>query len=322
MIAILHFAIFLLISASSSAQQRSFDNDVDRLLAFRSTITADPTGLLTKTWIDSGDPRQIGTPLCPTLFHGVICDPGGTVAVSISLDNLGLTGKVRFEVLSGMVSLQNLTLSNNKLTGFLSPASVSSLTSLRTLDLSYNKFYGAIPHEITNLFNLCFLKLSFNHFTGEFPLGFEALGKLSVVDVSGNFLQGDIGTILGELINADYIDLSWNLFSGKLWLANYNYSSSSVSNLRFLDLSCNRLNGTFFSTETVSLFQNLIFLDVSFNYLTGELPSFANLRNLKFFWARFNQFYGYLPVEFIQESGSTLVNLDISNNLFSGMIIN
>ncbi|KAG4381442.1 hypothetical protein GLYMA_15G148350v4 [Glycine max] len=75
--------------------------------------------------------------------------------------------------------------------------------------------------------------------------------------------------------------------------------SSLANTVHFLNLSCNNLNGRFFTISTIGLFHNLQVLDLSDNFITGQLPSF-----------------GSVPEELLQTS-MPLEELDLSFNGFT-----
>ncbi|KAJ4867109.1 putative inactive receptor kinase [Raphanus sativus] len=72
---------------------------------------------------------------CPENWPGISCDPETGSIVAINLDQLGLSGELKFSTLTGLTSLCNLTLSRNNFSGRGVP-SFRTISSLHRLDLS------------------------------------------------------------------------------------------------------------------------------------------------------------------------------------------
>ncbi|XP_059641026.1 probable inactive receptor kinase At5g10020 [Cornus florida] len=298
--------LFSVVFVSSSA------DEVRSLLEFKKGIREDPLGKVLDSWNQSS--ADLST--CPQSFYGVLCDDEGYVS-AIVLDSLDLVGDLKFFTLNGLKRLQNLSLSGNFLTGRLVPA-LGLMTTLQHLDLSGNQFYGPIPARLNDLWGLNFLNLSLNNFTGWFPSGIRKLQQLRVLDLHSNQLSGDIHDLFSELRNVQHVDLSYNFFQGSLSMDLQNISSLA-NTAQYLNLRHNKLDGEFFSDDAISLFRNLQFLDLGDNHLTGELPSFGSLHNLRVLRLGSNEFHGSIPEELF-ESAIPLEELDLSDNGFSGSI--
>ncbi|KAG1330798.1 putative inactive receptor kinase [Cocos nucifera] len=307
---LLHLLFFTALRGLSAA---SASDDIRSLLEFKKGIHTDPFRV-----VDSWMPPTAGSAACPRDWHGISCDDSGAV-VSLALDGLGLAGDLKFTTLIGLKSLRNLTLSGNAFTGRLVPT-IGTMASLQHLDLSGNQFYGPVPRRITELSRLIHLNLSRNHFTQGFPTGIWKLQQLRVLDLRSNNFWGDIVVLLSELWNAEYIDLSDNAFYGGIRMDSGNLSSLG-NTLRYLNLSNNKLNGGFFSSNSLRVFKSLDVLDLGYNQLNGELPTFDSLYNLKVFRAASNQLYGYIP-EALFGSTMQLMELDLSGNGFTGQYPN
>ncbi|XP_010926236.1 probable inactive receptor kinase At5g10020 [Elaeis guineensis] len=303
-----HLLFFTALRRLSTA---SPSDDIRSLLEFKKGIHTDPFRV-----VDSWKPPTAGSAACPRDWRGISCDDSGAV-VSLALDGLGLAGDLKFTTLTGLKSLRNLTLSGNAFTGRLVPT-VGTMASLQHLDLSGNQFYGPVPRRITELSRLTHLNLSRNHFTQGFPTGIWKLQQLRVLDLRSNNFWGDVAVLLSELWNAEYIDLSNNAFYGPIRMDSGNLSSLG-NTLRYLNLSNNKLNGGFFSSNSLRVFKSLEVLDLGYNQLNGELPTFDSLYNLKIFRAASNQLYGYIP-EALFGSTMQLMELDLSGNGFTGYI--
>lgn len=314
----LHFLVLPLLICSTVAQQpppsTGEKDDVRSLLEFKKGIRDDPSGLVLRSWNESSALEPDG---CPSSWHGVMCEGNGVV-VGVALDGLGLSGDLKFSTLVGMQSLRNLSLSGNNLTGRLVQR-VGSMASLQHLDLSGNRFYGSVPESITDLRGLVYLNISRNGFTGGFPSGMMNLQQLRVLDVSQNGLRGDAGEIFSELRNVEHLDLSNNAFYGMLTMDTANLSSLA-STAKTINVSYNKISGGLFTNATLPLFKNLEILDVNYNQLSGELPSFDALPNLRVLRAGNNQLFGPLQ-EGLFGSAIALLELDLSGNGFTGKLL-
>ncbi|KAG1334513.1 putative inactive receptor kinase [Cocos nucifera] len=303
-----HVLVFSFVGLLSTAAP---SDDIRSLLEFKKGIRTDPSGV-----VDTWKSPPVGSSTCPRDWRGIYCDDSGAV-VSLSLDGLGLTGDLKFTTLTGLKSLRNLSLSDNAFSGRLVPA-IGTMASLQHLDLSGNQFYGPIPERIAELSGLVHLNLSRNSFTQGFPTGIWNLQQLRVLDLRSNKLWGDIAVLLSELRNTEYIDLSSNSFYGGINMESGNLSSLG-NTARYLNLSHNKLNGGFFSSNSLQVFKSLEVLDLGYNQLTGELPSLDSLYNLKVFRVGSNQLYGSIP-EAVFGISMQLIELDLSGNGFTGSL--
>ncbi|KAF7850604.1 hypothetical protein BT93_L5208 [Corymbia citriodora subsp. variegata] len=300
----------LLIVSALVACSRS-EPDATFLLEFKKGIQDDPLRKVLGSWTQSGSDQ------CPKLWTGVTCDDSGVHVTGIALDGLGLSGELKFHTLIGLPMLQNLSLAGNNFTGRIAPA-LGSMASLQYLDLSSNGFYGPIPARITDLYNLNYLNLSMNRFLGGFPFGIRNLQQMKYFDLHGNILHGDIGELLNELRNVEYVDLSGNNFFGSISIGVQNVSALA-NTVHFLNLSHNALNSGFFDADSIRLFRNLEVLDMGNNSITGQLPPFGALPNLRVVRLANNRLFGSLPNELF-ESLIPLEELDLSGNGFTGSI--
>lgn len=158
-----------------------------------------------------------------------------------------------------------------------------------------------------------------NRFSGGFPFGIRNLQQMKYFDLHGNGdLHGEIGELLTELRNVEYVDLSGNKFYGSISIGVQNVSALA-NTVHFLNLSHNALNGGFFDADSIRLFRNLEVLDMGNNTITGQLPSFGALPNLRVVRLASNQLFGSLPNELL-ESVIPLEELDLSGNGFTGSI--
>ncbi|KAK4799054.1 hypothetical protein SAY86_024419 [Trapa natans] len=302
--------LLLLLLACSSGSDSEPDSYF--LIEFKKGIKVDP-GNFMSSWNASNLANRDG---CPSGWIGISCSSDGRVS-SIALDRLGLAGDIKFNTLTGLYMLLNLTLSGNNFTGRIAPT-LGSLGSVQRLDLSVNSFYGPIPGRINDMYSLNYLNLSRNAFTGGFPTGIHNLQQLKSFDLHSNDLWGDIGQLLSELKNVEYVDLSYNRFFGSISVGEQNVSSIA-NTVQFLSLSHNKLSGQFFDADSIRRFRNLRVLDLGDNAIYGQLPSFDSLPNLKVLRLGNNMLFGSIPQELL-ESLIPLEELDLSGNGFTGYI--
>uniref|UniRef100_A0A7N0T9K1 Leucine-rich repeat-containing N-terminal plant-type domain-containing protein n=1 Tax=Kalanchoe fedtschenkoi TaxID=63787 RepID=A0A7N0T9K1_KALFE len=298
--------VLVLFCAASLAGGQS---ETKPLLEFKKGIKRDPLGKVLDSWVldSSADSNA-----CPETWYGVSCEVGHVVAVV--LERLDLAGELKFNTLTGLTMLRNLSLAGNSFTGRIAPV-LGTMVSLQHFDLSNNQFYGPIPGKFTGLWALNYINFSSNSFEGVFPSDIDKLQQLRVLDLHSNKIRGDVGGILQRLVHVEVLDLSSNLLYGEI----SGDMSSFVYTVRHVNLSRNGLSGGFFREDAFSTLQNLAVLDLSYNQLTGGLPLFSSLRYLQVLRLGNNQFTGSIPEELL-ESSMPIVELDLSTNGFTGFI--
>ncbi|KDP34924.1 hypothetical protein JCGZ_09212 [Jatropha curcas] len=229
-------------------------------------------------------------------------------------------------------SIKHLNLSHNQLTGSLiSGGELQLFRSLEVLDLSYNQLSGDLP-GFDFAYYLQVLRLSNNKFSGFIPndlLKGDSL-LLTELDLSANNLSGPISMIMsttlhilnvssnglvGELPlvtgSCTVLDLSNNQFEGNLT------KIAKWGNINYLDLSQNRLTGSF--PEVLPQFLRLNYLNLSHNSLTSSLPkAIAQYPKLRVLDLSSNQLDGPLLTDLL--TLPTLQELHLQNNLLNGAI--
>ena len=210
--------------------------------------------------------------------------------------------------LFNLPSLVSLILENNQ---FIGEIGEFKSNSLKYLDLGYNKLQGSIPRSISRFVNLTHLSLSSNNCS--IMLELEMISKLK---------------------NLDYLDLSNNLVSINNnvtytlpKLQQLNLSSTNISefpiflrtttNLQFLDLSKNRINGQFPRWLGDVGRDSLYFLDLRDNLLQGPFPNISFLGLAYLFFSN-NKLSGEIPSSICNTS--SLEVLDLSHNNLSGLV--
>ncbi|GER26059.1 leucine-rich receptor-like protein kinase family protein [Striga asiatica] len=250
--------------------------------------------------------------LCNNRFSGYVPNNllkgGSLVLTELDLSGNNLSGPITTIT---STTLHTLNLSSNVLSGEL-PAltggcAVIDLSSnqfegnltrllkwgnVQILDLSRNRLTGPIPEETAQFLRLNYLNLSGNSLIGPLPeVMMTSFPKLSVLDLSFNRLDGPLLTNLFTRSTLEELHLQSNRFSGSV-----NFSPSSAGdflNLRVLDLSDNRLNGSLpYSICNMTALNSLY---ISRNNFTGPIPN--NLSDtLESFNVSFNDLSGFVPV--------------------------
>ncbi|XP_030484096.2 protein STRUBBELIG-RECEPTOR FAMILY 2 isoform X2 [Cannabis sativa] len=156
--------------------------------------------------------------------------------------------------------------------------------------------------------SIIYLKLRGLNLTGFLGHQLSSLCNLKQMDISFNKIWGPIPDELPP--NATHINLARNNLT-----YNIPNSLSNLKYLRHLNLSHNFLSGPVGNVFTG--LSNLREMDLSFNNFTGDLPSsFGSLKNLTGLYLQNNKFTG--SVTYL--SGLPLLDLNIGNNYFSGII--
>ncbi|VVB11775.1 unnamed protein product [Arabis nemorensis] len=300
-------------------------DDEAGLLAFKSGITRDPSGILT-TW-------KKGTPCCS--WNGITCLTGdrvtaisvggqadvagsflsGTLSPSLSklkhLDGIYFTDLKNItgpfpQFLFQLPQLKYVYIEHNRLSGPL-PTNIGVLNQLEAFSLEGNRFTGPIPSSISNLTRLSQLNLGNNLLTGTIPLGIANLKLISSLNFGGNRLSGTIPDIFKSMTNLRFLTLSRNQFSGNLPPS----IESLAPILRFLEVGQNNLSGTI--PSYLSKFKALDTLDLSRNRYSGIVPkSFANLTKIFNLDLSHNLLTDPFPVLYVKG----IESLDLSYNRF------
>nr|AMM43058.1 LRR-RLK [Vernicia montana] len=300
-------------------------DDESGLLAFKSGITHDPSGMLS-LW-------KSGTDCCT--WAGITClfdnrvtaislggqpdKPNSFLAGTISpslvkvqnldgiyLQNLrNITGKFP-DLLFGLPKLQFIYIENNKLSGQI-PSNIGKLTQLGALSFAGNQFTGPIPSSISELTNLTQLKLGNNFLTGTIPVGISKLKSLTFLSLQHNQLSGSIPDFFSSFTNLRILELSHNKFSGKIPVS----ISSLAPKLAYLELGHNSLSGQI--PDFLGSFTSLDTLDLSWNKFTGKVPkTFGNLTKIFNLDLSHNSFIDPFPTMNVKG----IESLDLSYNQF------
>ncbi|KAL8244681.1 hypothetical protein R6Q59_010939 [Mikania micrantha] len=180
----------------------------------------------------------------------------------------------------------------------LSPSNLNS--SIKNLDLSRNSIEGSFPYVLTNISSLRVLNLRHNFLNSSIPI----MPSLENLDISGNNFKDLEHVGIWRQCQLRHLSLSGNNLGEKMIDMPTNISECSQYRLEVLYLDHNELNGSileslitmtnlrFFGKIPISIGQlsNLNFLNVSSNHLEGTVyeSHFANLTKLAYLDMSFN----------------------------------
>ncbi|XWS24681.1 hypothetical protein CRYUN_Cryun27aG0003400 [Craigia yunnanensis] len=300
-------------------------DDEKGLLGFKSGITQDPSGMLSKwksgtdccTW--AGVTCLFNNRVTSMSLFGQLDKPNsflsGTISPSllkvlnldgIYLQNLRNISGTFPDLLFGLPKLKYVYIDNNKLSGQI-PVKIGRLTQLEALSLAGNRFTGTIPSSISELTQLTQLNLGKNLLTGQFPTGIKQLRNLTLLSLEQNKLSGTIPDIFKSFTNLRILTLSRNAFSGKIPES----ISSLAPRLMYLELGHNALTGKI--PSFLGNFRALDTLDLSWNLFTGAVPkSLANLTKI----FNLDLSHNVLTDPFPQMNVKGIESLDLSYNNF------
>ncbi|KAG2384690.1 uncharacterized protein HKW66_Vig0117820 [Vigna angularis] len=221
--------------------------------------------------------------------------------------------------------LQYLNLSFNSFRGTI-PEFLGSLTNLRYLDLSSCGFSGQIPTQISSLSHLKYLNLATNYYlNGSIPREIGNLSRLEYLNLRYNSFEGFIPSQLGNLSNLHKFYLggyhsALKIVSSDQWLSNLNslthLSFNSISNFNSSP-SCLRTIAKLPKLRELSLSE----CGLSDHFLLSFNPSNFNFStSLSVLHLSSNSFTQPMVFQWVSNTTSNLVELDLSFNLLEGTI--
>ena len=249
---------------------------------------------------------------------------------AIFLSDNQLTGPIP-ESLFQLTNLRCLYLDSNKLMGTIELSSIWGLTSLNQLDLSNNmislidKEGDTIAPYLPSIEYLGFASCNLT----KLPATLRYLDTITDLDLSNNHIKGVIPSWVWENWKDQLHTL--NLSHNMLTTLEKSPSLVHMTNLDFLDLSSNRLEGTIpipvTGSEVVVLdysnnsfssivskfgryLTNAIYINLSKNKLSGRIPaSVCSLNNLDIMDLSYNYFAGPVPSCLIERGNLTVLKL-------------
>ena len=194
-------------------------------------------------------------------------------------------------LIGNLSNLNNLNLGNNRLSGTLTEQQFWKLSNLEYLYIDSNSFRLDVSSNWTPPFQLQYLVMGSCHIGPAFPAWLSSQKYLMYLDLSNASISSSIPNWFWNIFsNLEYVILSHNQLQGHLPNSNI---GEFLPNLHFLSLSSNLITGTI--PNSIGHLSSLEVIDFSSNNLTGSIPSTIN-------------------------NCSDLMVLDLGNNSLSGRI--
>ncbi|KAG8643714.1 hypothetical protein MANES_11G060028v8, partial [Manihot esculenta] len=237
----------------------------------------------------------------------------------LNLKGNTFAGCISKDKLSNLKILKTLDVSYNQFNSSLSAAGLCGLKSLVELNLRGNQFSGPLPECIGNLTNLQFLDLSFNQLSGNIQSIVSELTSLKYLLLSGNEFEGSFS--FSALANHSKLE-AFILSPGnsRLEVETENPTWFPAFQLKYIQLSNCNLNVRTRAIPSFLRYQHSIrFIDLSHNKLVGTFPSWILQNNsiLGVINLKNNSFTGTFQLPNIKHG---LVVLDILSNNLTGPI--
>lgn len=238
--------------------------------------------------------------------------------VFLGLSGIGLSGTL-MPSLGNLTNIVQLLLGENGLIGEI-PSWIGNFAQLTDLHLYGNKLSGSIPKSFSQLTNLKHLYLQYNDLNGTVELSmFLKLKNLTELHLTANDL-----TVLDDQVGSRNVTLpKFNLLGlGSCNLTQIPTFLENQNELEVLELGQNNIQGQIPKWMWSMSRESLKVLNLSHNALTGVEESrdalpWINLYVLDLSNNRLRESFPILPAIC---KISSLVALDLSSNLMSGML--
>ncbi|XP_052140819.1 receptor-like protein 33 [Oryza glaberrima] len=208
------------------------------------------------------------------------------------IEGCNMSGRIPNSIVN-MSKLIYLGLPANSLSGEI-PARLFTLPALLSLELDDNHFSGPIQEFDAVPSYMMRLRLTRNELTGDFPKSFFELTSLIALEIDSNNLAGSVDfSSFQRLKKLRALNLSHNNLSVIMDDEGDNSSSTYLSELNELGLAC--CNITKFPS-ILSRLSDMSYLDLSCNKISGNIPNWI--------WEKWS---------------SSLVHLNLSNNMLTSM---
>ncbi|VAH56040.1 unnamed protein product [Triticum turgidum subsp. durum] len=276
-------------------------------------------------------------------LHIVNCDACGTMPAAIgylrNLKRLEISGpdfsgsipaaigylrNLRSSQLSGSIpyaigqlkELTHLIIQGGSISGRI-PSSLLNLTRLAELDLSYNHVSGHIPTSLFALPKLRYLNLFWNQFSGPIEEFDAASSCLQLVILRGNELAGQFPNSFFQLTDLVHLEINENNFVGSLDLSSF----WRLRKLSSLDLSHNKLSVTNEegTTSFSTYLSGLKTLGVACCNISKIPRILTRLHDMSYLDLSCNKITGVIPKLIWERWSSSLLHLNLSHNMFTGM---
>ncbi|OIT34832.1 PREDICTED: probable LRR receptor-like serine/threonine-protein kinase At1g07650 isoform X1 [Nicotiana attenuata] len=220
------------------------------------------------------------------------------------VSNNRLSGPIP-EYIGNMTSLTIMSLETNLFNGSL-PVEVGNLVNLQNLVLSANNFTGEWPVELNDLTKLIELRMSSNSFVGKLP-NFKSWKNLQMLEIQGSGFEGPIPPSISNLTSLTELRIS-DLKGGA---SEFPPLRNMTGMTKLVLRSCN-IDGKI--PDFVADMSELRFIDLSFNKLEGGIANIESLTNLEATYLTGNAFVGPIP-EWLKSRDTRYV-IDLSYNKF------
>ncbi|KAK7393238.1 hypothetical protein VNO78_21788 [Psophocarpus tetragonolobus] len=205
------------------------------------------------------------------------------------------------------LNLYNLDLSGNMLSGEI-PDCWRPTQKLHEINLSSNNLSGVIPRSFGNLPSLSWLHLNNNSLHGKLPSSLRNLKNILILDLGENHISGIIPSWIGIVLSSlQILRLRQNIFSGAI-----PSQLCQLSTLQILDLSNNNLMGLI--PHCIGNFTGMISEKKSCVNQPREEPQCEEWYEQQVTQVLKGREFDYT------RNLQLVVNMDLSNNNFSGSI--
>jgi hypothetical protein len=255
-------------------------------------------------------------------WHGIQVNSRGRVT-RVDLFNNGLSGPLP-ESVGDLKKVTYLNLKNNNLAGPI-PQSIGNMESLKSLILSGRTYDigGTLrepPENLNNAYHPGKYRSSTNRFEGTIPNSVGNLSNLQFLEISDQpAITGPIPSELGSLSNLKGLYLNWNDFDG------YRIPETlgNLTELRHFYISSSDVIGQL--PAGLKNMRKLTYISVTSmetrgKGLTGQLPDFSNLTNLRSLVLDNNEFEGPYPSYFNDGNFTGLHTLRITWSNLTGSL--
>lgn len=148
-------------------------------------------------------------------WTGVRCVNG--LVFGLKLENMGLTGLIDVDTLTGLRLLRTVSVMNNSFGGPF--PEVNKLKALRALYLAYNDFTGEIRDDwFAGMLALQKVYLAWNNFSGSIPKSLATLPSLFQLSLEWNHFEGRIPDFQQEFKQdgLTFVNVAHNKLEGRI----------------------------------------------------------------------------------------------------------
>ncbi|XP_058112759.1 receptor-like protein 7 [Magnolia sinica] len=244
-------------------------------------------------------------------FH----NPSSSLLETIYLNNNKLEGPIPMSIFE-LTKLQYLSLSSNNFSGDVDLGLFQNLKNLWDLNLSDNNF--SVHDGRSNSTSMSFPQIQYLHLGScnitKFPNILRNQERIYSLDLSNNRINSEIPKWIWKVGNGSlyFLNLSHNALEG----LELPFPHLSLSSLKYLDLSFNKLEGSIPIPPPSTIIYSL-----ATNHFSGEVPShICNCTSLQFLDLSDNRFNGLIPL-CLGEINDVLTVLNLGGNAFRGTLI-